>query len=78
FVARFGALPNLPLSANGRLSVRPCTRGAYKGIHALETVATCQISQPKQMRRNGYLLRYWQWFLLDGLGFIKWSRSESL
>ena len=55
FVASFGVLPSLPLRSNGRLSVHPCTRGAYKGIHALESVATCQLSQPKQMRRLGYL-----------------------
>jgi len=55
FVACFGILPELSLSSNGRLSMHPCTRGAYKGIHALASVATCQLSQPKQMRRSGYL-----------------------
>ncbi|MDX1473152.1 MAG: hypothetical protein R3309_03220, partial [Reinekea sp.] len=47
--------PKLPLSSNGRLSVHPCPRGACKGIHALESVAMFQLSQPKQMRRSGYL-----------------------
>ncbi|MDX1475669.1 MAG: hypothetical protein R3309_15965, partial [Reinekea sp.] len=52
FVAHFGFLPCRTLSSNGRLSLRPCTRGAYKGIHALESVAMCLSCQPKQMRRN--------------------------
>ena len=60
FVARFGILPSLSLCSNGRLSVLPCTRGASKGIHALESVASCQLSQPKQMRRNGYLHLIWR------------------
>ena len=71
FVARFGVLPSLPLTSNGRLSVRPCTRGASKGIHALETVATCQLRQPKQMRRLGYLRLYWQRFFISFWGDIK-------
>ncbi|WP_196158665.1 hypothetical protein [Reinekea sp. G2M2-21] len=54
-VARFGILPCQTLSSNGRLSVRPCTHGAFKGIHALESIAMCLSCQPKQMRRSSYL-----------------------
>ncbi len=72
FVARFGFLPYLTLRSNGRLSVRrqvgdPCTHGASNGIPALESVATCQPCQPKQMRRNSYLRQSRQWLSINSL-----------